>query len=169
MKVYQLKMILGKVTHYDKSGKLKNQVITTKLDEFELANMLENNNWKNVGACEVECVGAIDYTQKTQVKKAVIIPDIERMNEINSIIRNGVKAAKKPKTMTQQLMDQAEVMEVMSHRIKELEMIKPAVTSTKRLAIEEKANELNIKFRSTIGDDSLLAKIVAIDPEYKIE
>jgi len=40
--------------------------------------------------------------------------------------------------------------------------------SDDREALEDKANELEISFRSTIGDEKLLKKIQDIEPDYKL-
>jgi len=37
-----------------------------------------------------------------------------------------------------------------------------------KMNLEEKANELNIKFRPNIGNEKLLAKIQEIEPDFKI-
>lgn len=167
MKVYQVKLTLGKETQYSKEGKLKNQVINPKFDEFELANMLEDQNWKKIGACEIECISCIDYTLKTKTEKAVIVPNKERMDEVNKIISDGIQAAKKPKTAAQQLKDQSEMMAEMAKQIEELKKVKPEIKSEQRAEIEDKANELGIKFRDNIGDSKLLEKIQSIEPEFK--
>jgi hypothetical protein len=41
--------------------------------------------------------------------------------------------------------------------------------SDDRKALEDKANELEITFRSNIGDDKLLEKINAIEPNFKLK
>jgi hypothetical protein len=41
--------------------------------------------------------------------------------------------------------------------------------SEDRKALEGKANELNITFRSNIGDDNLLKKINEIEPDFKLK
>ena len=40
--------------------------------------------------------------------------------------------------------------------------------SDERISLENKANELNVSFRSTIGDEKLLAKINEVEPDYKL-
>jgi len=170
MRVYQMKLTLGKEPQYSKEGKLKNQVIVPKFDEFELANILDDCNWKKIGACEMECISCNDYTPKTKTSPAVIAPNELRKAEVNSIINNGIKAAKKPKTAAQQLKDQSELMANMA---KEIEALKNAnlveAKSEDRVTLEQKANELGISFRKSIGDEKLLAKIVNIEPEFKNE
>jgi len=162
MKVYHLKLTLGKETQYNKEGKLKNQVITTKLDEFELANMLTDNNWKKVGACEVECVSCIDYTPATKTAKAVSDSDVKGMKEVNQMIADGIKAAAKPKTPAQQLKDQSDLMAEMSKQIAELKKDKEEAREVEkqfRADLETEANELGVSFRANIGDEKLSEKI----------
>ena len=162
MKVYHLKLTLGKETQYNKEGKLKNQVITTKLDEFELANMLTDNNWKKVGACEVECVAVIDYEPATKTTKATSTPDNKRMQEVNDQIAAGIKQATKPKTAAQQLADQSDLMAEMSKQIAELKKDKEEAREVEkqfRADLETEANELGVSFRANIGDEKLSEKI----------
>ena len=165
--MYQVKLTLGRETQYSKEGKLKTQVINPKFDEFELANMLEDQNWKKIGACEIECISCIDYTIKTKTAPAVIVPNEARKQEVNKIISDGIQADRKPKTAAQQLKDQSEMMVKMAKQIEELKKVEPEIKSEQRLEIENKANELGIKFRDNIGDSKLLEKIQSTEQEFK--
>ena len=168
MKVYQVKLVLGKDTQYNKDGKLKNQVISPKLDEFELANMLDDRNWVKIGACEIECISCIDYTPKTKTSKAVIVKNESRRKEVSDLILSTNKAAIKPKTAKDILKEQSEMMAKMAAKIEELKENKQPEKTEGREVLEAKANELNISFRANIGDEKLLAKIVAVEPEFKL-
>ena len=100
MKVYQLRLIMGKATNYDQTGKLKNHVMTVKYaGELELENILEDQNWKKLGACEISCVDVYD-SDKPSVS---ITADVNVMNaRINSDVQAGIK----PKTEIELLKEQ---------------------------------------------------------------
>lgn len=99
MKVYQLRLILGKATNYDQTGKLKNQTITAKYaGEMELENILADQTWKKLGACEISCVGVFDTETKTA--------DTDMMKVINNRINSDVQAGIKPKTEIELLKEQ---------------------------------------------------------------
>jgi hypothetical protein len=99
MKVYQLRLILGKVANYDQSGKLKNQTITAKyVGEGELENILSDGTWKKLGACEISCVNVFDAVTNVQ--------DVEAITAINSRIEAEMQAGVKPKTEIELLKEQ---------------------------------------------------------------
>lgn len=99
MKVYQLRLILGRATNYDQTGKLKNQTITAKYaGEMELEMILADRNWQKLGACEISCVGVFDTETKAQ--------DTEMMAAINNRIKSDIQAGTKPKTEIELLKEQ---------------------------------------------------------------
>lgn len=154
---------MGKVKNYDQNGKLKNKVLKPKYSgEMELDHILKDNNWQKLGACSIECLEVID----TKAGKA----DPSRVKEVNELIQTQITAAKKPKTPAQLLKEQSEQMEIMAKQIEELKKGNTGEfdKSDNRIALEAKATELKISFRNNIGDDNLLAKIVAIEPEFKL-
>lgn len=53
-------------------------------------------------------------------------------------------------------------------RLEALESEKTKIKSSERIALEEKANRLEVKFRDNIGDTKLLEKIQAIEPDFKL-
>lgn len=159
---------MGKETQYNASGKLKNQVITPKYDEFEMTNIITDSNWKKLGMCEIECLSCINYTPATKTKEAISIPDDARKDEINAMIKKSTKAGTKPKTSAQKIEEQSEMMAKMAQKIEDLEKAAIPVKTPGRLAMESKATELKIKFRENIGDAKLLEKIQAIEPEFTV-
>lgn len=170
MKVYQMKLILGKETQYTQDGKLKNQVIQPKYDEFELTNLLEESNWKKLGVCDIECISCIDYTPPTKTNKEVIVKNEARLKEINEQIKSAKESSKKPKTAQQMIAEQSEMMVKMAKKIEELEKCnnQNVDKTNERINLEDKAKELKIKFDKRLGDVKLLALINKIDSEYKL-
>lgn len=63
---------------------------------------------------------------------------------------------------------QSEMMARMEQRLAALEEKKEPKATGQREAIESKANELNISFRSNIGDEKLLDKIREIEPNFEL-
>jgi len=167
MKVYTMKLILGKRTDYDQNGKLRNQVITPKYDEFELSNILEDDNWKKLGVCEIECLRCIDYTSATKTEKKIIVENVERKDEVNVLIKGRIKALIKPRSEVDLLREEIK-------ELKESLIVKAPKAGNvleiacERVVLESKANELEIKFRANIGDEKLLAKIVEVEPDFKL-
>lgn len=102
MKVYRLKLILGKTPNYDENGKLKNKVIKAKYSgERELHDILDDDNYRKLGACEISCIGVYD----TKTKKE----DVEgRMDEVNAGLKD--KEVKKPKSKVELLEEQNELL-----------------------------------------------------------
>ena len=99
MKVYKLRLVLGKSTNYDQTGKLKNQTITAKYaGEGELENILSDQTWKKLGACEISCVGVYDTETKA--------PDLELTKVINDRISKDIQTGIKPKTEIELLKEQ---------------------------------------------------------------
>lgn len=158
-----MKIVMGKTPNYDKDGNLKNAVIMPKYDELELANCLDDDNWKKLGACEIECISCIDYTLPTKTAKEIIIRNDERKIEVNKIIKGQIKI--KPKTEVELLKEEMAEMKKMLSPKKSIDKLDLGST---RKNIEEKANELDIKFRQNIGDEKLLDKIQEVEPDFKI-
>lgn len=100
MKVYQLRLVLGKVANYDQNGKLKNQTITSKYGEMELENILTDQNWKKLGACEISCVKVYDHPS--------LIDDPAAMKAVNDRINLDIQSGTKPKTEIELLRDQVD-------------------------------------------------------------
>ncbi|HEY5590679.1 MAG TPA: hypothetical protein VIK55_06635 [Paludibacter sp.] len=98
MKVYQLRLVLGKVANYDQNGKLKNQTITAKYGEMELENILTDQNWKKLGACEISCVKVYDHPS--------LIEDPTAMKAVNDRINLDIQQSARPKTEIELLKDQ---------------------------------------------------------------
>ena len=100
MKVYVLRLILGKATNYDQNGKLKNSTITAKYaGEMELENILTDQNWKKLGACEISCVNVYDSTNQK-------VSDVESIEAINNRIKSDIQQGIKPKTEIELLKEQ---------------------------------------------------------------
>ena len=98
MKVYQLKLVLGKTANYDQAGKLKNGTITAKYGEMELENILTDQNWKKLGACEISCVKVFDHPNLDNIPEAV--------NQVNARINSDIQQGARPKTEIELLKDQ---------------------------------------------------------------
>jgi hypothetical protein len=148
MKVYQLRLILGKATNYDQNGKLKNQTITAKYaGEMELENILEDQNWKKLGACEISCVGVFDTETKEQ--------DVTLMGKINDRLKASIQAGTKPKTEIELLKEQiASLTEKVNNPVI---VEKEIVTQLKedRVHLFEEATELGLKPSRNIKTDIL--------------
>mgnify|MGYP001270232329 CR=1 FL=1 len=116
MKVYQLKLILGKAANYDAAGKLKNQTVTAKyVGEGELENILTDQRWKILGACEISCVNVYDSGSPK-------VSDIEGIKAINERIAKDIQAGTKPKTEIELLKEQnAALIEKMDSFLKHYE------------------------------------------------
>ena len=169
-KVYKMRMILGKTSNYDASGKLKNTVLTPKIvGEKELSDLLTDDAYKALGCCEISC---IDCYASDNVK----VKFIDRMNEVNK----SIKAVKqKAKTKVQLLEEEnqklkAESTSVMK-RLEALENQKPieatleaTIDSDARNKLEAKAKELDVKFSSKIGNVKLLERINEKDKDFKL-
>lgn len=151
MKVYKMRMILGKTPNYDANGKLKNTVVTSKFSgEKELSDLLTNDAYKALSVCEISCVDCYD-SKKVEVKFH------ERMAEVNKSI-NAVK--QKAKTKVELLQDENKKLKAESQSVMiRLEALETNSKSDYRIELEDKANELGIKFRTTIGDEKLMQKI----------
>jgi len=137
-----------------------------------LAGILDDDNWKKLGACEIECLSCIDYTPKTKTDDAVLVDNLERKNEINALLKAKKIAAIKPKSEIELMKEQNALL---LERLERLENIKPVeaklevkISDDGRKKLEEKANELGITFRANIGNEKLLAKIQEIEPEFTL-
>ena len=148
-------MVLGKEAQYTQAGKLKNSTILPKYSgEMELENILEDMNWLKLGACEIECLRVLD----TESKKY----DPELAIKVNERIKSIIKGGEKPKSEIDVLKEQIALLtEKVNSPAKEEK-------SESRIKLEAKANELNIKFRADISDDTLMERVVAIEPEFKL-
>ena len=149
---------------------MKNETISPKYDEFELANILEDDNWKKLGACEIKCTKCIDYTPKTKTQAAIIVENTDRMNEVNTQLNSRKQALIKPKSEVELMKEQNEML---LKRLEALENIKPIeakleVSNEGREKLENKASELGLKFRNNIGSEKLLSKIQLKEPEFTI-
>ena len=156
MKVYKMRMIMGKTPNYTSNGKLKNTVVTSKFaGEKELSDLLTDDAYKALGCCEISCVDCYDSGDVNAKHK-------ERISEVNK----SIKAVKqKAKSKVQVLEDQNKDL---MNRLEALEAKGVDVKSTYRIKLEEKANELDITFRANIGDVKLLEKINEKDSEFKL-
>jgi len=99
----------------------------------------------------------------TKTAKEIIIRNDERKIEVNKIIKGQIKI--KPKTEVELLKEEMAEMKKMLSPKKSIDKLDLGST---RKNIEEKANELDIKFRQNIGDEKLLDKIQEIEPDFKI-
>lgn len=153
MKVYKMRMVMGKTPNYDANGKLKNTVVTPKIaGEKELSDLLTDDAYKALGCCEISCVECSDSSD-------VKMKFTERMNEVNKSIK---EIKQKAKSKVELLEDEnrqlkAESKSVMT-RLEALEA-KGFSKSNERIELENKANEFGITFRANIGDVKLLEKI----------
>jgi len=149
-----MRMILGKTSNYDASGKLKNTVVTPKFSgEKELSDLLTDDAYKALGCCEIQCVDCYDSGNVTTK-----FP--ESMAEVNK----SIKAIKqKAKSKVQVLEEQvAELLAEAKERKSGFDK------SNYRIGLEKKAKELEITFRADIGDVKLLEKINEKDKEFKL-
>jgi len=151
---------------------LKNETISPKYDEFELANILEDDNWKKLGACEIKCTKCIDYTPKTKTQAAIIVENTDRMNEVNTQLNSRKQSLIRPKSEVELMKEQNEML---LKRLEALENIKTVesklevkVSDEGREKLEAKANELGLKFRNNIGSEKLLSKIQLKEPEFTL-
>jgi hypothetical protein len=154
VKVYKMRMIMGKTPNYDANGKLKNTVVIPKFTgEKELSDLLTEDAYKALGVCEISCIECYDA-------KDVKAKDKPRMDEVNK----SIKAVKqKAKSKVQILEEQvAELLADAKDRKSGNEK------SDDRVKLETKANELEITFRANIGDVKLLEKINEKDKEFKL-
>lgn len=102
---------MGKVPNYDQKGKLKNKVIIPKYSgEREITEILEDANYKKIGACEISCVGCFD----TETKKE----NPERMAEINALIKGAEKKLEKPKSQIDLLKEQIDLLKEQNKALK---------------------------------------------------
>ena len=164
MRVFKMRLVMGKEAQYDANGKLKNKIITPDYHgEKELADLLEDQNWRKLGACDISCVSVYDTKAPEKIDK-------DRVESINKEIKDTITGANKPKTEAQLLKEQNEMLIA---RLEALENGGKTVNdnvekSNDRIALENKANDLKIQFRSNIGDEKLLEKINEIEPEFKL-
>ena len=180
-----MNLIIGKTSDYDQFGKLKNKTISAKYNEHELTDILTEDNWKKLGACEIKCTKCIDYNLKTKE----IIENTDRKDEINTLLNDRKLAAIKPKSEIELLKEQNKLLlkrmvALENEKIVEKEpvlkdelktyytdkednlQLKTVVTDIKKL--KEKAKELEIRFNPKIGSDKLLSKIQLKEPEFKL-
>jgi len=151
MKVYKMRMIMGKTPNYDASGKLKNTVVTSKFaGEKELSDLLTDDAYKALGCCEISCVGCCDSGNGK-------IEFPERISEVN----NSIKVVKqRAKSKIELLQDENKQLKAESELVMtRLEALESNRKSDYRIELEDKANELGIKFRANIGDAKLEEKI----------
>jgi len=138
---------LGKTPNYDQNGKLKNQTLTSKYaGELELRNILDDQNWQKIGACEISCIGVIDH--------ATGQPDIELQAAINAEIKTGYEKGIKPKSDIEKLKEQNEALMA---RLEKLEAIKPIESSDKELREQlfTEAKELGLNPAKNVKTDIL--------------
>lgn len=107
---------MGKETQYDKTGKLKNRAITPKYSgERELGDILEDNNWRKLGACEISCISVTDNGK----------PDERAAIEVNERIKSLINPST-PKTELQLLKEQNALLAEQNKQIlQKLEQVKP--------------------------------------------
>lgn len=168
MEVFKLRLVMGKTPNYDANGKLKNEVITSKYTgEMELRNILDDGNWRKLGACEISCVSVYDSKTPTKI-------DSVKMDAINKEIKDFVTGGNKPKTETQLLKEQNELLMARLDAIENGSFDKskmggvPDLKNDHRIELETKANKLEVKFRADISDAKLLEKIIEVEPNYKL-
>ena len=138
MKVYQLKLILGKAANYDAAGKLKNQTITAKyVGDGELENILTDQRWKILGACEISCVNVFDSGSPK-------VSDIEGIKAINERIVRDIQAGTKPKTEIELLKEQ---IAALTEKVNAPVITKPVEKTEKELRAElfAKAGEMDLR------------------------
>jgi len=104
-------------------------LIQPKYDEFELTNILDDNNWKKLGFCSIECISCIDYTPPTKTSKKAIVENNDRMNEVNEQIKLSANKSKKPKTPAQLIEEQTELMKGMAKEIADLKKDKKPIAA----------------------------------------
>lgn len=98
-----MKLILGESPIYNRQGQLQNSTVTSKYaGEKELADLLDDNNWKVLGACEITCVGVYDTNTGEQ--------DEDRMHEVNDSIASSLNT-KKIKSKLELLIEQNKKLE----------------------------------------------------------
>jgi len=147
---------MGKVANYDQNGKLKNNVITAKYaGEFELRNMLDDQAWKKLGACEISCVDCYD-------SKSPSVTNKDRMAAVNAEIVASLKAGIKPKTEVELLKEQVEKAneqnKAMAERLERLEKSGDTEKETRKALFNE-AKELGLTPQKNILTDDLKALV----------
>lgn len=171
-KVYKMKFIMGRTPNYDQNGKLKNKVMTPKYTgERELTNLLENDNYKSLGVCEILCIDCYDSIEKDGVM-VINKRYPQEVELINKKIKDGTKT--RPKTELEILREQVAAL---TERLDSKDAAPPVgvedvlvdlLLPETRGKLESKANELGISFRSNIGNQKLFDKIKEVDPEFKL-
>jgi len=97
--------------------------------------------------------------------------EVNEIEKYQALIDDTMEGSKQEKPIDYKALTekQADLIKNMEQRLAALENnSSESGNSEDRLKLESKAKELNITFRSTIGDDNLLKKIQEIEPEYNI-
>ena len=193
VKVYKMRMIMGKTPNYNESGKLKNTVVIPKfVGEKELSDLLTDDAYQGLGCCEIKCIDCYD-------SKDVKVKFTDRMNEVNKSIKAVKQKAKtkvqlleeeniKLKSESVSVMKRLEALEnAEAHKnneevIRQKKLDKLRIEAEKgqpgdltkldsfpdRIKLEAKAKELEITFSSKIGNVKLLERINEKDKEFKL-
>ena len=126
-------------------------------------------------------INANKYTETPIVEKVIEIAN-GKTNEIDVSLYQDIvnKALKKPASkenvdykklaedQEKELLNQADEIALFKERFAKLEAKINVNSSEERELLEQKANELNITFRSSIGDKKLLAKIQEIEQDFEV-
>ena len=125
-------------------------------------------------------ISANKYTENPIVEKVIEIEN-GKINEIDvSLYQDIINKALKKETLKNDTdykklaEDQAAKIALLEEKFSKLEAKSNNESSEEnelsniRESLEQKANELNITFRSSIGDKKLLAKIQEIEPDFKL-
>jgi len=126
-------------------------------------------------------ISANKYTENPIVEKVIEIEN-GKINEIDvSLYQDIINKALKKETLKndtdykklaedqeKELLNQADEIALFKERFAKLEAKINVNSSEERELLEQKANELNITFRSSIGDKKLLAKIQEIEQDFEV-
>lgn len=149
-----------KIVSHDGKGmpEIEDNVIKVS-PEFQATRYVNLINMQNFLSVDVVKVLQRDG-EKSEFK------EIDEIEKWQSMIDNKLKAPEKVKDYKKAYEDQNKDIENLKAQMAEL--LADKASNNPRLKLEAKANELEISFRSTIGDDKLLLKIQEIEPEFKL-
>lgn len=143
---------MGQTLNYDKTGKLKNNIVTPKFaGEMELASILDDEAYKALGVCDITCVGVYDTIKKEQ--------DANLMEEVNKRI---LTKPKKAKTEVELLIEQNKEL---AKRLEKLEGGKTETEKVETEKVEVEKAEVE-KFETEKVEENEEPKL---DPEIPIE
>lgn len=118
----------------------------------------------------------LQFLPNQNYKSATVVKVFEDGEEVNKVdeYQSKVDAALETKHQFGEKVDYKSKSEKLEAKLSEVLERLEALESNKgsnnldRGALESKATELNITFRSNIGDDKLLAKIKEIEPNFEL-